>query len=146
MNLERLRPLQFESFFIWPTDLLIKNIWEEILKIIPYPDATPVYFDTGPAKGVTGRVLIGKSDGAQRFCMRIFELSAGGYTPQHSHDWEHEIFVHAGKGAVFNNGEWIPAASGSALFIPGNEIHQLRNEGDLPFVFVCLVPEGAPEI
>ncbi len=33
-------------------------------------------------KGVNGRVLIGKADGAENFCMRLFELSSGGYTPR----------------------------------------------------------------
>ena len=45
------------------------------MKIIHYSDAEPKDFDTNGAKGVTGRVVIGKADGADNFCMRFFELS-----------------------------------------------------------------------
>lgn len=116
------------------------------MKIQKTSDATPTYFDSDAARGVTGRVLIGKEDGADNFCMRIFELARGGYSPRHSHEWEHEIFIHSGKGEVFRNGEWVSIESGCAIFIPGNEEHQLKNTGDHPFVFVCLIPSGAPEM
>ncbi len=52
-------------------------------------------------QNVAGRVMIGKEDGAQNFCMRMFEMGKDGYTPRHTHDWEHEIFVLVGKGEVF---------------------------------------------
>ena len=52
------------------------SIHKEIhMKIIHYSDAEPKHFDTNDAKGVTGRVVIGKADGADNFCMRFFELS-----------------------------------------------------------------------
>lgn len=116
------------------------------MKIIRYPDAEAKVFSGEQAKGVTGRVLIGRSDGAQNFCMRMFELSAGGFTPLHTHAWEHEIFVHRGEGAVFREGELVPVAGGTAVFIPPNVEHQLKNTGEEPFVFVCLIPSGHPEI
>jgi len=34
------------------------------------------------------------------FAMRMFEVEAGGHTPFHSHDWEHEVFVLHGTGAL----------------------------------------------
>lgn len=116
------------------------------MKIQKYSDVKTTYFDSDVAKGVTGRVLIGKDDGADNFCMRVFELSKRGYSPLHSHDWEHEIFIHSGKGAVFNNGEWLNVEAGYSIFIPCNEEHQLKNIGDNPFIFVCLIPSGAPEL
>jgi quercetin dioxygenase-like cupin family protein len=116
------------------------------MKILKPSDVQPTNFDSDVAKGVTGRVLIGKDDGADNFCMRIFELARGGHSPQHSHEWEHEIFIHSGDGAVLRNGEWISVESGCAIFIPGNEEHQMKNTGDAPFVFVCLIPPGAPEM
>ena len=116
------------------------------MKIQNYSDIQPTYFDSDIAKGVAGRVLIGKDDGADNFCMRIFELSKGGYTPRHSHEWEHEIFIYSGKGAVFNNGEWLNVESGYSIFVPSNEEHQLKNISDDPFVFVCIIPSGVPEM
>ncbi len=116
------------------------------MKIKKYSEVKPTCFDSDVAKGVAGRVLIGKDDGATRFCMRIFELSKGGYTPKHSHDWEHEIFVYSGNGAVYNNGQWTNIESGYSIFIPVDEEHQIKNMGDDPFVFICLIPAGAPEL
>jgi quercetin dioxygenase-like cupin family protein len=116
------------------------------MKIMPYSNARANHFDGGQVKGVTGRVLLGREDGAEKFCMRLFEIAPGGYTPKHSHDWEHEIFVHSGEGTVFNGGEWVPVSTGTVLFIPPNEEHQLKNVAESPFVFVCLIPSGPPEI
>ena len=116
------------------------------MKIIPYSEVEAVRYAGAVAKGVTGRVMIGKADGAHRYCMRVFEMLPGGYTPKHAHDWEHEVFVHAGKGAVYNQGRWVPLKRGSAVFIPPNEEHQLKNTGKSPFVFVCVIPSGVPEI
>ena len=111
-----------------------------------YSEVKPTYFDSDVAKGVAGRVLVGKDDGASHFCMRMFELSEGGYTPKHAHDWEHEIFVHSGNGAVYNNGQWTNVEAGYSIFIPEKEEHQIKNMGDDPFVFICLIPAGAPEL
>ena len=77
------------------------------MKIIRYQEAETKVFNTAPAKGVTGRVVIGSADGAVNFAMRIFELAPGGHTPLHAHEWEHEIFVHAGRGAAYRAGEWV---------------------------------------
>jgi len=116
------------------------------MKIMPYTSAEANHFDGDEMKGVTGRVVIGRADCAERFCMRVFELASGGFTPKHAHDWEHEIFVHSGEGAVFNGGEWVGVSSGTILFIPPNEVHQMKNAGEAPFVFACLIPSGPPEI
>ena len=116
------------------------------MKIIHYADATPYSFESDTVRGVTGRVVVGRADGAANFCMRVFELSPDGHTPLHSHDWEHEIFFHSGNGEVYQDGSWKPVSQGSVAFIPGNERHQIRNSGAQPLVFVCLVPSGAPEL
>ena len=116
------------------------------MKVINYKEIEPVMFDTDVAKGITARVLIGKDDGANNFCMRAFEISENGHTPRHSHDWEHEIFIHAGSGEVLLGDEWKPMTAGSAIFIPGNVEHQMKNTDSEPLVAICLVPSGAPEL
>jgi len=115
------------------------------MKIIHYTEAEPKVFGS-PAKDVTARVVVGKADGADNFCMRIFELAPGGYTPRHTHAWEHEQFVHAGRGCILRNGEWAEFGPGSVLFVPANEEHQLKNTGDEDLVILCLVPSSAPEL
>jgi quercetin dioxygenase-like cupin family protein len=116
------------------------------MKINPYPQARATHFDSQIAKGIAARVVIGKSDGANNFCMRVFEIAPGGHTPRHSHDWEHEMFIHAGEGEVYGNDRWNPITSGSVVFMPANEEHQLRNTGKELLVVVCVIPGTAPEL
>ncbi len=116
------------------------------MKHISYKDVEPVEYNNEAVKGVSGRVLIGKADGADNFCMRFFELAPGGNTPKHSHEWEHEVFIHSGSGEVLCDGAWKPVVAGDALFVPGNEPHQFRNAGEAPFSFVCIIPAGPPEL
>jgi len=116
------------------------------MEIKHYTQLEPTHFDGDLVKGVAGRVLIGKADGANNFCMRLFELAPEGFTPRHTHEWEHEIFVYAGQGAVFRKNEWVSLEPGNAVFIPGHEEHQIKNVGDTPFLFVCLITGGPPEL
>jgi len=116
------------------------------MKIIAYLEVEPTRFESFQAKGIVGRVVIGKNDNAKNFCMRVFEISAGGNSPFHSHDWEHEVFVHSAEGEFYGNGQWNPVKGGNVVFIPGNEEHQIRNTGTDKLIFVCLVPSGAPEL
>ncbi len=55
---------------------------------------------SGDARGVEMRPLITERDGAPHFAMRLFTLDPGGHTPYHSHEWEHEVYILAGSGAV----------------------------------------------
>jgi quercetin dioxygenase-like cupin family protein len=116
------------------------------MKHIHFREAQAQHFDGGPARGVTGWVAIGRADGADRFCMRVFEIAPGGHTPCHRHPWEHEILIHAGSGEVLRKGVWEPLGAGEVLFIPGGEEHQIRNRSDGPLVFACLIPAGVPEL
>jgi quercetin dioxygenase-like cupin family protein len=116
------------------------------MKVIQYRQISPKIFEGNGAAGVTGRVAIGKGDGAGNFVMRIFEVSPGGHTPKHTHDWEHEVFAHCGKGEVFSGGAWHPFETGDAVFIPANEEHQIRNSGEENLLFLCLIPAKAPEL
>jgi quercetin dioxygenase-like cupin family protein len=116
------------------------------MKIIHYDEVEPTIFSGGAAQGVEARVVIGKKDGAENFCMRVFEIAAGGHTPMHSHDWEHEMFYHSGKGEVYCSGKWYPVEAGRIAFIPANEEHQIKNTGNEPLILACLVPAKAPEL
>ena len=117
------------------------------MKIVPdYSTIDSRQFDGEVVKGVTGRIAIGQDDGAPNFCMRIFTIAPGGFTPKHAHDWEHEILIHSGSGQVLRSGQWADVAAGSVVFIPGNEEHQFRNNTDKDLVFACLIPRGAPEL
>jgi quercetin dioxygenase-like cupin family protein len=116
------------------------------MKVLDYKEAPSHVFDSDTVRGVTGRVVIGKDDHADHFWMRVFTVAPGGFTPRHSHAWEHEVFIHSGKGQVYRNGEWQTVTSGTAVFIPGGEEHQFINAGGEDFVFICLIPAGVSEI
>lgn len=116
------------------------------MKIIKYTDVKATNFQSVEIKGVAARVVIGKDDGANNFCMRVFDIAPGGNTPKHSHDWEHEMFVHTGEGEIYGNGQWNPVKCGNVLFVPSNEEHQISNNGKEPLIIVCLVPAKAPEL
>ena len=84
--------------------------------------------------------LITKETGAENFAMRLFEMENGGNSPLHSHNWEHEIFILEGEGTVVGGQEEKKFKAGDAIFIPPNEKHQLRNSGEKPVKFLCLIP------
>lgn len=116
------------------------------MKIISYTDIPATAVTNNEAAGIAARVVIGKKDGADHFYMRVFVIAPEGHTPKHSHDWEHEVFFHAGEGEVYCKGEWKPVHAGSIAFIPANEEHQFKNVGKKPLIFACLIPSKAPEL
>lgn len=115
-------------------------------KVKKYTEVEPTHYNSETARGIAARVMIGKKEGANNFCMRVFEIAPDGHTPRHAHAWEHEMFYHAGEGEVFGNGKWNKVKAGSVIFVPENEEHQIRNTGSEPLVVVCLVPSKAPEL
>jgi quercetin dioxygenase-like cupin family protein len=119
---------------------------EEHMQVKTWSGIKAVHIDNAEAKGIDARVLIGKNDGANNFCMRIFEIAAGGNTPKHVHDWEHEMFIHSGEGEIFGSGRWNKVKAGNAVFVPANEEHQIKNSGAGLLTVVCLVPSKAPEL
>lgn len=116
------------------------------MKVMHYTDEKPKLIDNDIAKDVSARLLIGKKDGAENFCMRLFQLGKDGHTPRHSHEWEHEIFFHSGVGEILCGDSWKAVSEGSIAFIPGDVEHQIKNTGDTPLSFVCLIPSGYPEL
>ena len=110
------------------------------MKIVHYRDIEPRPVEVDDACGTTIRWLIAREDGAEKFAMRLFELEQGGATPLHTHQWEHEVFVLAGTGTVWREGEEVPLRPGTAIFVPPGEKHRFRNTGNEIFRFLCLIP------
>jgi quercetin dioxygenase-like cupin family protein len=90
--------------------------------------------------GVLKREVITAQDGAPNFNMRVFEVESGSATPNHTHPWEHEVFVLAGAGVVVGEGGETPIAEGSVVFVMPNELHCFVNKSDEPLRFICLIP------
>jgi quercetin dioxygenase-like cupin family protein len=99
-------------------------------------DAPPIAY----AEGVEKRVVIGPKDGAPNFVTRVFDLPPGTSSPYHTHDWEHEVFVLSGKGALVAEDSETPLGVNDAVLIPPDAKHCLRNKGQGVFRFICVVP------
>ncbi len=101
-------------------------------------EGTPV-----PMQGahrVAMRLMVGRADGAPSFSMRHFTVAAGGHTPRHGHDYEHEVFVLEGAGRIEQDGELSDLRWGDVVFVRPSVVHQFTNTGDGPFKFLCIVP------
>jgi quercetin dioxygenase-like cupin family protein len=96
------------------------------------------------AKDCFIRVLIGPADGAGKFHMRRFRVLPGGYTPLHTHDWEHEVFILAGAGELATADGPRPFAAGHVIFVAPQELHQFKNTGPADLEFLCLIPATGP--
>jgi len=93
------------------------------------------------APGVVMHVVAGPDDGAPTFVMRVFVIQPGSTTPQHTHPWEHEVFVVSGKGGALRSGETErPLAEGDAVLVMPDEPHSFANTGDDILRVICVVP------
>lgn len=112
------------------------------MKVTHYSEV-PAENPGGGTEGVTIRWVISAEDGAPNFYMRVFEVSPGGYSPLHSHPWEHEVYILSGEGKVVREDGGVKLRPGTAVFIPPGETHQFRNTGEQLLRFICVVPSSA---
>lgn len=113
------------------------------MKINHYEQVQQQPVDMPGAEGCHVRWLVGQSDGAANFSMRQFDVAEGGFTPRHSHPYEHEVFVLAGQGVLFEGDVQHPIQAGDVIYVAPDEIHQFRNTGDDSLKFLCLIPNSA---
>lgn len=95
------------------------------------------------SSGCQVRWLVDEAQGAPNFAMRQFEVAPGGYTPRHSHPYEHEVFVLEGTGVVLEGDAEHRLAAGDFVLVTPNEVHQFRNTGSQPLKFLCMVPNSS---
>lgn len=101
----------------------------------------PDQVETDGVKDVEMQVLIGEAEESPTCIMRRFKVSADGHSPQHSHDYEHIVFVVSGKGTLFASGEEHEIAAGISLLVKPNEIHQFRADRNEELQFLCIIPK-----
>jgi len=85
------------------------------------------------------QVLIGPEEGPN-FAMRRFIIESGGSMPLHSNSVEHEQLVLNGSAAVRIGDENFNVEKDDVVFIPANVEHSYTTIGDIPFEFICIVP------
>ena len=81
------------------------------------------------------------TEGSSNFAVRHCEIGSGGYSPHHSHAWEHEIFVLEGNGVVLGDKETKSIKTGDSVSISVNEIHQIKNNSKKPLRILCIIPK-----
>lgn len=108
------------------------------MKIFHYDTVKAEDAGEGASK-VTVRWLITKDMGAENFAMRLFEMEPYGYSPLHTHSWEHEVFIIEGEGQVFDGEKATAVKAGDAVFVPPDERHQFRNNSKKTLKFLCLI-------
>lgn len=109
------------------------------MKIFRYENV-PAKTEAEGARGVHVRWLITDETGAPNFVMRHFEIDPGGFSPLHSHSWEHEVFILEGEGTITSKDGKHPLRSGDVIFIAPGEEHQLTNTGRRTLKFLCMIP------
>ena len=98
--------------------------------------------DLPGVEGATMAIMVGREDTAPNFALRSIEVTPGGNTPKHSHDYEHEVYVVSGTGEVLLDGKLNEIKAGDVIYVPANEEHQFTVGGDSgeSLRFLCVVP------
>lgn len=97
--------------------------------------------NSGEAKFASMKALVSKTEGWEGYVMREVEVLEGGYTPKHSHPWQHINYFIEGDGELMIDGKINKVTPGSFAYVPENSLHQFRNIGNTTFKFICIVPD-----
>ena len=101
------------------------------MKHVSYTDVEGRKVEEAGAQGVTIRTVIGEQDGAPNFAMRVISFEADGATPNHTHPWEHEVFILKGEGCLEVDGKTVSLKPGDVVFIAANSQHCFHSEGPM---------------
>jgi quercetin dioxygenase-like cupin family protein len=112
------------------------------MKVVPVETVPSAEVTMPGAQACRVQWLVDEKDGAPTFAMRQFEVAPGGFTPRHSHPYEHEVYVLAGEGEIVDGDALRPLRPGTVVFVAPDEVHQFRNTGKSPLTFLCLVPNS----
>lgn len=110
------------------------------MKVTDYHNVPLEAVEMEEAKDVKVRWLISDKDNAKNFAMRLFEIEPGGYTPYHTHGWEHEVFVLEGRGEAKIDEQTYPIKKDVVVFVEPDQKHSFKNTGDVLLKFLCLIP------
>lgn len=103
----------------------------------------PLVIHTEVVEHVVKHVLVGPEDGAPNFVIRYFHVPVGDNTFYDQHPHEHGIIILHGKAKVQIKDAFYELGPLDAIFISGNDIHQLTNIGETPLGFLCVITRQA---
>lgn len=98
--------------------------------------------------GTRRQVLIGPDEGPH-FALRRFIMQPGGGMPRHTNSVEHEQYVLRGRARIGIGDRVVEVGADDVVYIPAGLPHwyeALGAEGDEPFEFLCVVPNGPDTI
>ena len=73
--------------------------------------------------------LINLDDNPPTCTLTYSEIPPGETSAHHIHEWEHEVYIIEGSGALVCDGVSYPVKAGDAMFIPPNVDHYTLNNG-----------------
>lgn len=93
-----------------------------------------------PFAGISRTELFGANGTEQTaFDVRYFEIAPGGYSSLEKHVHTHVVIGVRGVGELQSGSTIVPLRPHDVAYVPPLETHQLRNPGDQPFGFFCIV-------
>jgi len=110
------------------------------MKLKHYSEVELEKVEVDGAKGAHIRWLISEKDGAPNFATRMFEVDPEGFTPYHTHSWEHENFILEGEGALVTEDGDKPFKQGDIIYVPSMFKHSYKNTGTSVLKFLCVIP------
>ncbi|MEW6523317.1 MAG: cupin domain-containing protein [Bacillota bacterium] len=95
------------------------------------------------AVGLVYRTILGPAPG-RRLTSNLVEVSPGGITRKHRHQWEQVNYILSGDGVlVTGEGSRSRVAGGMIAHIPGGEMHWFENTGQVPLVILGVLGPDA---
>lgn len=91
--------------------------------------------------GATKKLCISEKEGWKGWALRVIELAPNGYTPEHSHGWQHINYILSGEGVLMMEHEEHKVTADSIAYVPEWTLHQFKNTGNTTLKFICIVPE-----
>jgi len=106
------------------------------VEVVPLQDVAPIDLSGGS----WSRVLLTGARVGSSSALGFSSFAAGTSTAMLSHATEELAYVLTGQGELRLDGETVPYAAGSALFIPAGVWHAVANTGDEPVTMVFAFP------
>jgi len=92
-------------------------------------------------KGATGKILIGKNEGAEHFVFRYFCIEPGGHSTLNDyHGHPHGVMILHGKAVLSLEDKQYELSPRDVVFIGPWEHHSFATMGDDPLGFLCVIP------
>lgn len=108
--------------------------------------AVPRGYEKPGTQGASGKVLLGRKDGANNFVFRYFRVEPGGWTALEQHPHDHGVMILHGRARVRLGDQEVEVGPRDIVYISPDEVHQLRPVGDEPLGFLCVIPPKESEI